>query len=147
MKKLNKILVTKNGATEYLGDDWEEKAYRIEDDIYLIPYNGNLDYYREGIVYGFVIDCLWNAHKLWGKKELTNICEKLGSADADFSIDEEIYTIKYPSTFQESFDFGRSFDSVFKSHYGRTFRDNALLLIEKTLISAADADLKNVIVF
>lgn len=146
MKKLNKILVTKNGAMEYLGDDWQEKAYKIEDDIYLIPYNGNLDYYREGIVYGFVIDCLWNAHKLWSKKELTNICETLVS-DICFNGDKELYTVRYPSTKKESINFGRSFDSVFKTHCDNTFRDNALWLIEKTLIMANDNNHKNVIVF
>lgn len=146
MKKLNKILVTKNGAMEYLGDNWQKEAYKIEDNIYLIPYNGNIDYYREGIIYGYIIDCLWNAYKMWGKKELTNICEDLGS-DICFDRVEELYIIKYPSTEKERIDFGRSFESVFKLHFYNTFRDNALWLIEKTLIMANENDYKNVIVF
>lgn len=146
MKKLNKILVTKNGAMEYLGDNWQKEAYKIEDNIYLIPYNGNLDYYRDGIVYGFIIDCLWNAHKLWGKKELTNICVDLAS-DICFSSDEEFYTVRYPSTEKELISFGRSFNSVFKLHLYNTFRDNALWLIEKTLIMANDNNYENIIVF
>lgn len=146
MKKLNKILITKNGAIEYLGDNWQEKAYKIENDIYLIPYNGNLDYYREGIIYGYIIDCLWNAHKMWSKKELTNICEDLDSGVA-FHKNQPAYTVKYPSTRREPFDSGKSFDSVFKFHCENTFRDNALWLIEKTLIMANENDYKNVIVF
>lgn len=146
MKKLNKILVTKNGAMEYLGDNWEEKAYKIEDDIYLIPYNGNLDYYREGIVYGFVIDCLWNAHKLWDKKELAGINDSLNSS-ISFDLVDKKYTVQYPSTKKVRIEHGRSFDSVFKEHLNNTFRDHALYIIEQTLIGANNLDYKNIIVF
>lgn len=146
MKKLNKILVTRNGAMEYLGDDWQEKAYKIEDDIYLIPYNGNLDYYREGIVYGFVIDCLWNAHKLWGKKELDGINDSLNSS-ISFDLVDKKYTVQYPSTKKVRIEHGRSFDSVFKEHLNNTFRDHALYIIEQTLIGANNLDYENIIVF
>ena len=37
MKKLNKLVVTRNGAMAYLGDNWKEKVYKIDDDTYLVP--------------------------------------------------------------------------------------------------------------
>ena len=146
MKKLNKLVVTRNGAMEYLGDNWNEKSYKIDDDTYLIPYSGNRDDYRMGMVYGFVKECLWNAHKLWGKEELAEINESLNST-ITFDVTKKEYTVQYPSTKKVRIEHGRSFDSVFKEHCNNTFRDHALYIIDQTLIGAHDLKYNNVIVF